>query len=90
MGEYQNRRSVSLAPEEYLLLKKLAEKLDVSQSLIVTALIRLEAKKRRVKVTEDEVEAYKEAMRKRQSKRKKTKKNEAEERAAKHFPGAFK
>ena len=82
---YQTRSTVSMNVNDTLLLKKIADKVDLSQSLIVSALIREEAKKRRVKVTVEEIEQFKEERR-----AGKPTKSEQQKRAEKLYPGAFK
>ena len=60
MGIHQFRRSVSMSVEDFLLLGKLSKKLGGSQASLVGRLIRREAKKYGIVVTDSEVEEYKE------------------------------
>lgn len=87
MAKQQYRKSVSLAPEDYLLLKKLDEKLGVHPTMLVTALVRTEAKKRRVKVTEAEVEEFKAELR---GEHEKDHRSASRKRAEELYPDAFK
>ncbi len=84
MGKYQTRRSVSTSAEDTLLLQRIAEKLDLPQAMIVSALVKQEAKRRKVKVTFQEIEAFKDLC---LPKGKRT--SDKRKRASKFFPGVF-
>jgi len=67
MGTHQFRRSVSLSVEDFLLLRKLNDRLGGSRAGLVSLLVRREAKKQGLFVTDLEIDDFKHDVRDRRT-----------------------